>query len=138
MAYADYGIDKYDIGTGFGHFGIAVEDDAIELDQLINYLINKEESEGVVLLGHSTGCQNIVYYMRTNVACSRAVRAAIFRVRRLQLHLTEKESAINVPMNLDAHRRITFFTNSLFMNMPKAPKVHDMQSFRLVSFTQKL
>lgn len=22
----DYGIDKYDIGTGFGHFGIAVED----------------------------------------------------------------------------------------------------------------
>ncbi|KAL7001282.1 hypothetical protein U1Q18_002433 [Sarracenia purpurea var. burkii] len=52
--------------------------DAIELDQLINYLINKEESEGVVLLGHSTGCQNIVYYMRTNAACSRAVRAAIF------------------------------------------------------------
>ncbi|KAL6952013.1 hypothetical protein U1Q18_043080, partial [Sarracenia purpurea var. burkii] len=53
--------------------------DAIELDQLINYLINKEESEGVVLLGHSTGCQNIVYYMRTNAACSRAVRAAIFQ-----------------------------------------------------------
>lgn len=23
---ADYGMDKYDIGTGFGHFGIAVED----------------------------------------------------------------------------------------------------------------
>ncbi|RWW39095.1 hypothetical protein BHE74_00055601, partial [Ensete ventricosum] len=23
---ADYGVDKYDIGTGFGHFGIAVED----------------------------------------------------------------------------------------------------------------
>lgn len=22
----DYGVDKYDIGTGFGHFGIAVED----------------------------------------------------------------------------------------------------------------
>lgn len=21
----DYGVDKYDIGTGFGHFGIAVE-----------------------------------------------------------------------------------------------------------------
>ncbi|CAL5413297.1 unnamed protein product [Camellia sinensis] len=53
--------------------------DAIELDQLINYLINKEDSEGVVLLGHSTGCQDIVYYMRTNAACSRAVRAAIFQ-----------------------------------------------------------
>lgn len=23
---ADYGVDKIDIGTGFGHFGIAVED----------------------------------------------------------------------------------------------------------------
>lgn len=26
MSFADYGVDKYDIGTGFGHFGIAVED----------------------------------------------------------------------------------------------------------------
>ena len=31
--------------------------DAMELDQLISYLINKENSNGVVLLGHSTGCQ---------------------------------------------------------------------------------
>lgn len=35
--------------------------DAMELDQLISYLINKEDSEGVVLLGHSTGCQVRVY-----------------------------------------------------------------------------
>ena len=35
--------------------------DAIELDQLISYLINKEDSEGVVLLGHSTGCQVNLY-----------------------------------------------------------------------------
>lgn len=85
--------------------------DAVELDQLISYLINKEDSEGVVLLGHSTGCQvsdfsfsselslhelykgiklisflfvkkikDIVHYMRTNAACSRAVRAAILQV----------------------------------------------------------
>lgn len=31
--------------------------DSTELDQLISHLINKEDSEGVVLLGHSTGCQ---------------------------------------------------------------------------------
>lgn len=24
--FPDYGVDKYNIGTGFGHFGIAVED----------------------------------------------------------------------------------------------------------------
>ena len=54
------------------------------------------------------------------------------QVLRLYLLLTTKESAINVPSNLDARRRITFFANSLFMNMPRAPKVRDMFSFRLV------
>ncbi|KAL0701114.1 hypothetical protein Bca4012_057236 [Brassica carinata] len=32
-------------------------EDAQEIDQLISYLINKKNFEGVVLLGHSTGCQ---------------------------------------------------------------------------------
>lgn len=26
LLLSDYGVDKYDIGTGFGHFGIAIED----------------------------------------------------------------------------------------------------------------
>lgn len=68
------------LSSSYCGYGISsLKQDAIELDQLINYLINKEDSEGVVLLGHSTGCQDIVYYMRTNAACSRAVRAAIFQ-----------------------------------------------------------
>ena len=56
----------------------------------------------------------------------------LLKVVRLHLLVTVKESAINVPTNLEARRRITFFANSLFMNMPKAPKVRDMLSFRLV------
>ncbi|XP_077252429.1 callose synthase 7-like isoform X2 [Tasmannia lanceolata] len=55
------------------------------------------------------------------------------KVVRLHLLLTVKESAINVPMNLDARRRITFFANSLFMNMPRAPKVCNMQSFSVLT-----
>ncbi|KAH8509176.1 hypothetical protein H0E87_011081 [Populus deltoides] len=55
------------------------------------------------------------------------------KVLRLHLLLTTKESAINVPSNLDARRRITFFANSLFMNMPKAPKVRDMFSFSVLT-----
>ncbi|XP_058101234.1 callose synthase 7 [Magnolia sinica] len=55
------------------------------------------------------------------------------KVVRLHLLLTVKESAINIPMNLDARRRITFFTNSLFMNMPSAPKVRDMLSFSVLT-----
>ncbi|MCD7448958.1 hypothetical protein HAX54_047570 [Datura stramonium] len=66
--------------------------DAMELDQLISYLINKDDSEGVVLLGHSTGCQDIVYYMRTNAACSRAVRAAI-----LQAPVSDREYKATLP-----------------------------------------
>ncbi|GJT35358.1 putative reverse transcriptase domain-containing protein [Tanacetum coccineum] len=42
------------------------------------------------------------------------------RVVRLRLLLIVKESAINVPMNLEARRRITFFANSLYMRMPNA------------------
>ncbi|KAH7533719.1 hypothetical protein FEM48_Zijuj04G0161500 [Ziziphus jujuba var. spinosa] len=55
------------------------------------------------------------------------------KVVRLHLLLTVKESAINVPQNLDARRRITFFANSLFMNMPVAPKVRDMLSFSVLT-----
>ncbi|XP_044492821.1 callose synthase 7-like [Mangifera indica] len=54
-------------------------------------------------------------------------------VVRLRLLLTVKESAINVPTNLDARRRLTFFANSLFMNMPSAPKVRDMLSFSVLT-----
>ncbi|KAL5227560.1 hypothetical protein ABZP36_015825 [Zizania latifolia] len=52
---------------------------------------------------------------------------------RLHLLLTMKDSAMDVPTNLDARRRITFFANSLFMKMPKAPQVHEMISFSVLT-----
>ncbi|KAF9590661.1 hypothetical protein IFM89_036153 [Coptis chinensis] len=60
-------------------------------------------------------------------------RSWMEKVKRLYLLLTVKESAINVPMNLEARRRITFFANSLFMNMPSAPKVRNMLSFSVLT-----
>ncbi|KAF3517307.1 hypothetical protein DY000_02061736 [Brassica cretica] len=54
-------------------------------------------------------------------------------VVRLHLLLSVKESAINVPQNLEARRRITFFANSLFMNMPNAPRIRDMLSFSVLT-----
>ncbi|XP_028773994.1 UPF0613 protein PB24D3.06c-like [Neltuma alba] len=66
--------------SSYGGYGTSsLQQDAKELDLLINYLIDKEDSEGVILLGHSTGCQDIIHYMSTNAACTRAVRAAIFQ-----------------------------------------------------------
>ncbi|XP_022856569.1 UPF0613 protein PB24D3.06c-like isoform X1 [Olea europaea var. sylvestris] len=83
--------------------------DALELDQLISYLINKEDSEGVVLLGHSTGCQDIVYYMRTNAACSRAVRAAILQApasdREFKATLPETASMIDLASTMISEGR---------------------------------
>ncbi|PON73084.1 Glycosyl transferase [Trema orientale] len=55
------------------------------------------------------------------------------KIRRLHLLLTVKESSTDVPQNLEARRRITFFANSLFMNMPRAPKVRDMLSFSVLT-----
>ncbi|XP_030462869.1 callose synthase 7 isoform X2 [Syzygium oleosum] len=55
------------------------------------------------------------------------------KVVRLRLLLTVKESAINVPSNLEARRRITFFANSLFMRMPGAPTVRKMLPFSVLT-----
>ncbi|GJN22579.1 hypothetical protein PR202_gb10159 [Eleusine coracana subsp. coracana] len=46
------------------------------------------------------------------------------KIKRLHLLLTVKESAMDVPTNLDARRRISFFANSLFMSMP-----HEWKNF---------
>lgn len=54
----------------------------------------------------------------------------LLQIKRLYLLLTVKESAVDVPTNLEARRRIAFFTNSLFMDMPRAPRVRKMLSFR--------
>ncbi|KAF5752307.1 hypothetical protein HS088_TW01G00215 [Tripterygium wilfordii] len=81
------------LSSSYSGYGTSsLQEDAMELDQLISFLINKENSEGVVLLGHSTGCQDIVHYMRTNAACSRAVRAAI-----LQAPVSDREYRATLP-----------------------------------------
>ncbi|RCV43392.1 hypothetical protein SETIT_9G290700v2 [Setaria italica] len=51
------------------------------------------------------------------------------QVKRLHLLLTVKDSAANIPKNLEARRRLQFFTNSLFMDMPDAKPVSEMIPF---------
>ncbi|KAK9736029.1 hypothetical protein RND81_04G245800 [Saponaria officinalis] len=55
------------------------------------------------------------------------------KIKRLYLLLTVKESAMDVPSNLDARRRLSFFSNSLFMDMPPPPKVRNMLSFSVLT-----
>ncbi|XAR62352.1 1,3-beta-glucan synthase [Bertholletia excelsa] len=55
------------------------------------------------------------------------------QISRLYLLLTVKESALDVPTNLEARRRISFFANSLFMDMPRPPRVRKMLSFSVLT-----
>ncbi|WOK97890.1 hypothetical protein Cni_G06598 [Canna indica] len=55
------------------------------------------------------------------------------QVRRLHTILTSKDSMNNIPKNLEARRRIAFFSNSLFMNMPRAPQVEKMRAFSVLT-----
>ncbi|KAL2322518.1 hypothetical protein Fmac_026897 [Flemingia macrophylla] len=71
-------------------------------------------------------------FVKIDTSLSRK-RSVTGKITRLLLLLTVNKSAANVPKNLEAQRRIIFFTNSLFMNMPKAPKVRDMLSFSVLT-----
>ncbi|XP_057970390.1 callose synthase 10 [Malania oleifera] len=51
------------------------------------------------------------------------------QVKRLHLLLTVKDSATNIPKNFEARRRLQFFANSLFMDMPPAKSVSEMMPF---------
>lgn len=55
------------------------------------------------------------------------------QVRRLHTILTSRDSMHNIPVNIEARRRIAFFSNSLFMNMPHAPQVEKMMAFSVLT-----
>lgn len=55
------------------------------------------------------------------------------QARRLHMILTSRDSMNAIPENLEARRRIAFFSNSLFMNMPHAPQVEKMMAFSVLT-----
>lgn len=69
------------------------------------------------------------YFGTVNFPVTEETEAWKEKIQRLHLLLTVKESAMDVPSNLEARRRISFFSNSLFMDMPAAPKIRNMLSF---------
>lgn len=56
------------------------------------------------------------------------------QIKRFHMLLTVKDTAMDIPANLEARRRISFFATSLFMDMPSAPKVRNMLAFRCYIF----
>lgn len=47
--------------TGFGHGSLA--GDAVELDRLVEKLQKDRGKRSIILMGHSTGCQIVVWYL---------------------------------------------------------------------------
>ncbi|KAI4385085.1 hypothetical protein MLD38_003147 [Melastoma candidum] len=121
-----------------------IEEPGVHQSQIINVLQDIMEIiiEDVMLNGHEILERANIHFRSQNDKEQRFTKINIGltqnkswkeKVVRLQLLLTIKESAINVPSNLDARRRITFFANSLFMRMPGAPKVRKMLSFSVLT-----
>ncbi|KAF5736396.1 callose synthase 2-like [Tripterygium wilfordii] len=77
--------------------------------------------------------QQYQFFGRLNFPVMPETEAWKEKIRRLHLLLTVKDSAMDVPANLEARRRISFFSNSLFMEMPTAPKVRNMLSFSVLT-----
>ncbi|KAL3696578.1 hypothetical protein R1sor_010654 [Riccia sorocarpa] len=55
------------------------------------------------------------------------------QLKRLYTTMSTREALLNVPKSLEAKRRITFFSNSLFMTMPRAPQVDKMLAFSVLT-----
>ncbi|KAJ4726559.1 Callose synthase-like protein [Melia azedarach] len=55
------------------------------------------------------------------------------QIKRFALLLTMKDKAMDIPENLEARRRLSFFATSLFMDIPSAPKVRNMLSFSVIT-----
>ncbi|BBN08568.1 hypothetical protein MPTK1_4g12590 [Marchantia polymorpha subsp. ruderalis] len=74
---------------------LSLMQDTAEIEQLIYFLINEEASQGVMLMGHSSGCQNIVHYLRRRSSCSKGVRGVI-----LQAPVSDREYRATIPETL--------------------------------------
>ncbi|KAL9998307.1 putative 1,3-beta-glucan synthase [Helianthus debilis subsp. tardiflorus] len=55
------------------------------------------------------------------------------QLRRLKTILSSRDSMRDVPKNIEARRRIAFFSNSVFMNIPRAPQVEKMMAFSVLT-----
>ncbi|KVI00628.1 1,3-beta-glucan synthase subunit FKS1-like, domain-1 [Cynara cardunculus var. scolymus] len=106
-------------------------------DIIVNESISSltESSHGGAY-GNAEGPQDKLYqkfFGKLNFPVTKETGPWKEKIRRLHLLLTEKESAMDVPSNIEARRRISFFSNSLFMDMPVAPKVRNMISFSVLT-----
>ncbi|KAI6703749.1 hypothetical protein NL676_012885 [Syzygium grande] len=93
--------------------------------------INDLKLEGLAALGQATDAG---FLFENSVELPGDEDPFFYRhLRRVHTILTSRDSMHNVPVNLEARRRIAFFSNPLFMNMPLAPYVEKMMAFTVLT-----
>ena len=61
----DFSLVQINLSSSFNQFGFnSLEQDKIELDKLLGFLKEKYKFEKILVCGHSTGCQDILYFLR--------------------------------------------------------------------------
>lgn len=78
-------------GLGFGHGTLSRDTD--ELDDLMNYLVHHSSAETFALVGHSTGCQNSVHFMKYG---DKELMKKV-KLIALQAPVSDREDAMNGP-----------------------------------------
>jgi pimeloyl-ACP methyl ester carboxylesterase len=77
--------------TGFGHGSL--NRDSEELDALLQYLVQHRSCENVCLVGHSTGCQQTVHYLKHGLLANREKVKVVV----LQAPVSDREHAMTEP-----------------------------------------
>ena len=72
-----YSLVQFVMSSSYRQFGTSsLAQDCIELVKLIEYLQNKRNRRKLFLLGHSTGCQDIFWYLKHGITADHCVYGA--------------------------------------------------------------
>ncbi|XP_017702112.1 callose synthase 12-like [Phoenix dactylifera] len=97
-----------------------------------DFLTNKKSTDELKQMGLAPMRPRLLF--ENAIELPSTDNATFYRqLRRLHTILTSRDAMNNVPKNLEARRRIAFFSNSLFMNMPRAPQVEKMMAFSVLT-----
>ncbi|MBA0842830.1 hypothetical protein Goarm_002633 [Gossypium armourianum] len=102
---------------------------AVKLEKFLKILMadyGDEEFKSKI----TTALQEIMYIIHESIDDNSTLKEAL---KRDEISHKFKNINTDVPLNSEARRRITFFVNSLFMNMRSAPKVSNMRSFSVLT-----
>ncbi|ORX89052.1 DUF1749-domain-containing protein [Basidiobolus meristosporus CBS 931.73] len=93
-----YSLVQVLLSSSYHGYGVSsLSKDASEIDELIEYLVNKKGKKKIVLLGHSTGCQDAIWYV-TNGKLREHVAGCI-----LQGAVSDREYMVHAVADFQKH-----------------------------------